>query len=55
LATRLDERQRAEKLAQIDRRGRAAFLEGAETQSRTAEGRSLTIDELQRVMKRYPS
>jgi hypothetical protein len=42
LRIRLDERQRPEKLGQIDRRGRAAFLEGAETQSQAAEGRRLT-------------
>ena len=33
LRNRLDERQRAKKLAAVDRRGRAAFLEGAEAQS----------------------
>ena len=54
LRIRLDERRRAEKLAEIDRRGRAAFLEGAEERSRTVEGRPLTADELERVTKRYP-
>ena len=54
LAIRLDERQRAEKLDAIDRRGRAAFLEGAEAQSQAVEGRPLTVDELERVTKRYP-
>ena len=34
LRIRLDERFRADKLAEIDRRGRAAFLEGAEERSR---------------------
>ncbi len=54
LAIRLDERRRAAKLAEIDRRGRAAFLEGAEQRSRTVEGRPLKTDELERVSKRYP-
>ena len=53
-AIRLDERRRDEKLAEIDRRGRAAFLEGAEERSRTVEGRPLTAYELERVTKRYP-
>ena len=48
------ERQRAEKLDEIDRRERAAFLAGAEAQSQAAEGRPLTTDELERVTKRYP-
>ena len=54
LRIRLDERRRDEKLAEIDRRGRAAFLEGAEERSRTFEGRPLTAYELERVTKRYP-
>ena len=54
LRIRLDERRRDEKLAEIDRRGRAAFLEGAEERSRTVEGRPLTADELGRVTRRYP-
>ena len=41
LRIRLDERRRDEKFAEIDRRGRAAFLEGAEAQSRENEGRPL--------------
>jgi hypothetical protein len=55
LRIRLGERQRGEKLAEIDRRGRAAFLEGAEAHSRGAEGRPLTVDELERVTRRYPA
>ena len=54
LRIRLDERRRDEKLAEIDRRGRAAFVEGAEERSRTVEGRPLTAYELERVTKRYP-
>jgi hypothetical protein len=50
----LDERRRAAKLEAIERRGRAAFLEGAEAQSQAAKGRPLTADELERVMKSYP-
>ena len=55
LRIRLDERRKAEQLAEIDRRGRAAFLSGAEERSTTVEGRPLTADELKRVTKRYPS
>jgi hypothetical protein len=54
LRIRLDERQRAEQLAAIERRGRAAFLEGAEARSRTVEGRPLSADEQERVTRRYP-
>jgi hypothetical protein len=49
LAIRLDERRGAEKLAEIDKRGRAAFIEGAEAQSQAAEGRPPTADELKRA------
>ena len=41
LRMQLDERQRPEKLEAIERRGRAAFLEGAEAQSQAAD---VTID-----------
>jgi hypothetical protein len=51
----LDERRRGEKLEEIERRGRAAFLEGTEAQSRAVEGRPLTADELERVSKLYPA
>jgi DNA-binding transcriptional regulator YbjK len=54
LRVQLDERERAEKFAAIARRGRAAFLEGAEAHSQAAEGRPLTSDELERVTKRCP-
>ena len=53
LAIRLDERRGAERVGEIDQRGRLAFLDGAEAQSRDAEGRPLTVDELERVPKRY--
>ena len=54
LRIRLDERRRAAKLEAIDRRGRLAYLEGAEAQSQAGEGRPLTADELERITKRYP-
>ena len=54
LRIRLDERHRADKLAEIDGRGRAAYLEGAEERSRTVEGRPLSAYELKRVTRRYP-
>ena len=54
LRIRLDERRRDDKLAEIDRRGRAAYLEGAEERSSMVEGRPLTAYELLRVTKRYP-
>ena len=50
----LDERRRPEQAADLDRRGRAAFLDGAGARSQEAEGRPLTDDELQRVTRRYP-
>ena len=53
LRIRLDERRRDAKLADIDRRGRAAFLAGAEERSRTVEGRPMTAYEPKRVTKRY--
>ena len=54
LRIRLNERRGANKLGEIDWRGRAAFLEGAEAQSQAAGGRPLTADELEGVTRRYP-
>ncbi len=54
LRVRLDERRRSDKRAEIDRRGRAVFLDGAEAQSQAAEGRSLTAEETKRITRRYP-
>ncbi len=54
LAIRLDERRRDERLEKIDRRGRAAYLEGADERSKAVEGRPLTAYELERVTRRYP-
>jgi hypothetical protein len=38
LRIRLDEQRKTERLDDIERRGRAAFLEGAEERSQTVEG-----------------
>ena len=38
-----------------DTAGRLAYLGGAEERSRSAEGRPLTADELERVTRRYPT
>jgi hypothetical protein len=54
LRIKLDERRRAERLDEIDRRGRAAYIAGAEARSQAVEGRPLTVDELERIAKRYP-
>jgi hypothetical protein len=49
----LDDRRRPERAADLDQRGRLAYLDGAEARSRDAEGRPLTGDELKRVTRRY--
>ena len=54
LRIRLAKRHRPDQLAEIERRGRAAFLEAAEAQSQATEGRPLTADELEQVTRRYP-
>ena len=38
----------------LNKRLRAAFLEGAEEDSRRRLGRGLTVEELERVLRRYP-
>jgi hypothetical protein len=38
----------------LNRKLRAAFIEGAEEQSRKDQGRGLTADELARIMPQYP-
>ncbi|MBA3529186.1 MAG: hypothetical protein H0T91_07765 [Propionibacteriaceae bacterium] len=38
----------------LERRLRAAFIQGAEEDSRRRLGRGLTRDELERVLRRYP-
>jgi hypothetical protein len=45
----VDERRRCDNLETIERRGRAAFLEGSEERSQAAKARPLTADELRRV------
>jgi hypothetical protein len=40
--------------ADLERRLRAAFVQGAEEDSRRRLGRGLTQDGLQRVLRRYP-
>ncbi len=40
--------------AELNRRLRLAFLQGAEERSRRELGRGLTADELPRVLRRYP-
>jgi hypothetical protein len=40
--------------ADLNRRLRLAFIEGAEERSRARLGRGLTDEELQRVLRRYP-
>ena len=50
----LDDRRWPERAADLDGRGRLAYLDGAEAQSCEAEGRPLTGDELERVSRRYP-
>lgn len=43
-----------ERRADLKRRRRPAFVEGAEEDSRRRLGRGLTRDELKRVLRRYP-
>src|SRR5215203_4953128 len=43
-----------ERRADLNRRLMAAFVEGAEEDSRRRLGRGLTEDELDRVLRRYP-
>jgi len=38
----------------LERRLRAAFIQGAEEDSRRRLGRGLTREELERVLQRYP-
>ena len=41
-------------LSPLNRRLRIEFLPGAEEDSRRRLGRALTVEELQRVLRRYP-
>jgi hypothetical protein len=48
------ERDKAARRAELNRRLRIEFVEGAEERSRRELGRGLTADELRRVLRRYP-
>jgi hypothetical protein len=48
------ERDKAARRAELNRRLRIEFVEGAEERSRRELGRGLTADELRRVPRRYP-
>ncbi len=52
LALVLEERRHLEKRADIGQRGRLAYLEAAEEESRHSQGRPLTGEELRRVIER---
>jgi hypothetical protein len=53
LAIRLRELRDVERRMAIEERARAAFLQGAEEQSRATLGRPLTQAELKRVLQRF--
>ena len=53
LAMTLEERARADAFAGVERRGRLAYLAGAEDESQRL-GRPLTARELERVLRRFP-
>ena len=44
-----------ERRAHLNKRLRQAFIEGAEEDSRRRLGRGLTVEELERVLWRYPA
>jgi hypothetical protein len=48
------EKDPATRRAELNRRLRIEFVEGAEERSRRELGRGLTTDELRRVLRRYP-
>jgi hypothetical protein len=50
----VERRDAARRGADLNRRLRAAFVEGAEEDSRRRLGRALTREELERVLRRYP-
>ena len=51
---RCDAQMTAQRIAELNRRLRLAFIQGAEERSRLEQGRGLTADELRRVLRRYP-
>ena len=54
LAVALQERRGKQKVADIRRCGRLAYLQAAEAESRRSRGRGLTGEELERVIERMP-
>jgi hypothetical protein len=50
----VERRDTQDRRADLNRRLRAAFVEGAEEDSRRRLGRGLTREELERVLRRYP-
>jgi hypothetical protein len=52
--SRADRAPDGDERRQLNARLRAAFLEGAEEDSRRRLGRGLTAKELERVLRRYP-
>jgi hypothetical protein len=53
-ATKEQDQLAADRRAELNRRLRAEFVEGAEEDSRRRLGRGLTREELERVLRRYP-
>lgn len=51
---RRDAQATIQRKAELNRRLRLAFVQGAEERSRRVVGRPLTDEELQRVIARYP-
>ncbi len=51
---RKDAQTSAQRRAELNRRLRQAFVEGAEEDSRRRLGRGLSDDEIRRVLRRYP-
>jgi hypothetical protein len=49
-----DTRTTTRRKADLNRRLRLAFVQGAEERSRSEHGRGLTANELRRVLRRYP-
>lgn len=49
-----DDAEARRKTADLNRRLRQVFIEGAEERSRRALGRGLTQEELARILRRYP-
>jgi hypothetical protein len=49
-----DEAERARHRAELNRKLRQAFIEGAEERSRRELSRGLTTAELDRILRRYP-